>query len=62
MMNPDLSERIKLCQSACGPCEKLCDTCRNAPAEYAARVLIEEIAKAIRLLESQGYTIMAKKN
>lgn len=59
-MTQEFVDRVTLCQSACGPCEKLCDTCRDAPAKYAERVLREETEKAIRLLKSQGYTVEKK--
>lgn len=56
-LRAEREELIRLCQSGCGPCDKLCDTCRDAPAKYAERVRQEAIANAIRVLEGNGYKI-----
>ena len=47
------------CLSACGPCKQVCNACVNSYNRSA----LEETRKAVqnvrRLLESQGYTVIA---
>jgi hypothetical protein len=47
-----------LCMSAAGPCDQLCDVCKQAHEKYLHDHEQQVVTQAIRVLESMGYQII----